>query len=106
MPAFNNFLDGLNGGQRAEAVYAYFGWQGGTVHQLAAATGISVGEILFQTIQPTGPIGSDDAAGWSAMTTCTWQHRRDKLAPQGHGNVAYWHGVIAGYWSTRWQLAA
>lgn len=107
MPAFNQFLATMSGGQRAEALYAYFGWQGGTVHQLAEATGLTVAAILYEdALDHDRSLASRYSMGWSAIRTCDLAWRRNTLAPKWQGVAAYWHGVMAGYWLYRWKEAA
>lgn len=79
--------------QRFEALAYYFGWQGGTCHQLDAATGCKdvIGRAFDQT---------DNSGGWFAVRTCSKDWRRDTLAPKHQGDWAFWCGVIQGYWAT------
>lgn len=79
--------------QRARALYYYFGWQGGTVHQLAAATGLTTAQILYDALTPGDH-------GFSAIRTCGKDWRVNKLAPTHQGNVRYWHDAIVGFWAT------
>jgi hypothetical protein len=79
--------------ERARALYYYFGWQGGTIHQLAEATGCSDRELLHGT-----PAINLD--GFSAVRTCNTEWRVNRLAPQHRGDVGYWAGVIRGFWVT------
>lgn len=81
--------------ERARALYYFFGWQGGTVHQLAAATGLTAADILHR---PYGDGRTGD--GFSAVRTCSADWRRDKLAPQHQGDWAFWRDVIRGFWIT------
>lgn len=103
---FNDFLATLSGGQRAEALYAYFG-QGSTIHHLTAWTGCTAPALLTDPLEHSGPLGGPASLGWAAITTCKMEYRRDVLAPKrrGAGETAYWHGVIAGYWLSHWQKA-
>jgi hypothetical protein len=81
--------------QRAEALYYYFGWQGGTIHQLARETGISSTDLLHRA-NGTEPLSH----GFSAIRTCDKTWRVEKLALQHKGDWAYWRDVIIGYWAT------
>jgi hypothetical protein len=84
--------------QRTQALYYYFGWQGGTVHQLAQATGLSVDDILYRE---HGDERSDiHLAGFSAIRTCDMDWRRNTLAPKRQGEWAYWRDAIGGFWAT------
>jgi len=98
MSTFNETLNAMNGDSRTIPLYRFFGWQGGTVHQLAAATGLSVMDILYS---PIGE-GKDTLGGFSAIRTCGRDWRRDVLAPKHKGDLPYWHGVIAGFYATPW----
>lgn len=85
--------------QRAKAIYAYFGWQqGGTVHQLSDATGLSVSDILrSEQVTDNPPLGSYHSEGFSAVRTCDKVYRVMHLAPKYNGNLEYWQGVMVGY---------
>ena len=79
--------------QRTRALLYYFGWQGGTIHQLAEATGVNTQTLLY---------GDDGLAteGFSAIRTCDVDWRVSKLAPQHQNDWPYWQSVIAGFWAT------
>ena len=87
----------LNGEERTQALYYFFGWQGGTVHQLAKATGLTVHDILHA---PEIENHNDQSRGWFSVRTCDREWRREVLAPKRQGNLAYWQGVMVGYWAT------
>lgn len=91
-------LDDFSPEQRARALYHYFGWQGGTVHQLAEATGLSSGDILYRPhgCEPSDPKNS----GFSGIRTCDRDWRRDRLAPKHQGDWQYWRDAIIGFWIT------
>lgn len=91
----SNGFEKLNAEQRAQALYYYFGWQGGTVHQLADATGLTVSDILYRE-------QGDErlCEGFSAVRTCDTAWRRDTLAPKHQGDWPYWRDVMIGYWAT------
>lgn len=81
--------------QRARALYYYFGWQGGTIHQLARETGCSADQLLY------GAHGAERlGGGFSAVRTCETAWRRDRLAPKHQGDWPYWRDVILGFWAT------
>lgn len=88
-------FDRLSPSERVEPLYYFFGWQGGTVHQLAAATGCTVETILSA---PHG--GGALSGGFSAVRTCDRDWRADRLAPQHQGDWPFWRDVISGYWAT------
>lgn len=81
--------------QRARALYYYFGWQGGTIHQLARATGMKSQDLLYREHG-----GERLCDGFSAVRTCDRDWRRDRLAPQHQGDWQYWRDVIIGFWIT------
>lgn len=81
--------------QRARALYYFFGWQGGTIHQLAASTGCTVETLLYADNGPERLGG-----GFSAVRTCSMEWRRDTLAPKEQGNWPFWRDVISGFWAT------
>lgn len=79
--------------QRFEALAFFFGWQGGTVHQLEAETGCD--DILNRDITINRQLD-----GFSAVRTCEREHRTNILAPKNRNNWEFWSGVIHGYWIT------
>lgn len=83
--------------KRARALYYFFGWQGGTAHQLAAETGLTVAAILYEPLAPERTRG---LCGFSAIRTCSRDWRRDVLAPKARGDVTFWHDAIRGFWTT------
>ena len=85
-----------NAEERARALYYYFGWQGGTVHQLAKETGLTVNQILYSPMVDTRL----STGGFSGVRTCDLSWRINKLAPTQQGNEGYWHDVIRGFWAT------
>lgn len=91
-------IDTLTPDQRVEALLFYFGWQGGTIHQLAEATGCSVADLLYRDHEDTKC--ADPAGGFCAIRTCGLAWRRDVLAPRAKGDWPYWRDVIIGYWAT------
>jgi len=87
-------LSSFSGHERTEPLYYFFGQTGGTVHQLAELTGLTVADILYndQAFQLSG--------GFSAVRTCELRFRVDKLAPKHQGGRAFWASVIIGFWAT------
>lgn len=77
---------------RMANLLAYFGWQGGTIHQLEAATGVDA-SILLHALNLCQHIADDYSKGASALETCSLAWRRDRLAPMHKGNGPYWIGV-------------
>lgn len=91
-------FDAFTPEQRTRALYFYFGWQGGTIHQLAQATGCTVDALLYS---PAGDTRSAiHLSGFSAIRTCEVAWRCDRLAPQHQGEWAYWRDAILGFWAT------
>ena len=88
-------IEQFNPEQRARALYFYFGWQGGTIHQLAVATGLSATDILYRAHGEERLSG-----GFSAVRTCDVDWRTDTLAPRYLGDWPYWRDVIIGFWAT------
>lgn len=88
-------IETLTPEQRARALYYYFGWQGGTVHQLSDVTGIDPVTLLHGNPAPAPLSG-----GFSAVRTCSLEWRRDTLAPRHQGDWPYWRDVISGFWAT------
>ncbi len=74
---------------RTEALCKAFGWQGGTIHQIAEHTGCSVWNLIYGE-----PLTLDGAyqAGFDAvkMSKCIDFKRY-------HGNLSFWIGVAAAY---------
>jgi hypothetical protein len=97
---FHEEMDSFSGEKRAEALYYYFGWQGGTIHQLVEVTGVSIDDILYNSYQRQQGLNSAYNSGFSGVRTCSRDWRKNTLAPKYFGNVPYWHGVIEGYWIT------
>jgi hypothetical protein len=98
---FDKYMDALSGADRARALYYYFGWQGGTVHQLADVTGLTVDQILYAPYEGKGEgLGSSHTGGFCAVRTCSKDWRVQKLADEHRGDVAYWHGVMTGFYAT------
>ena len=79
---------------RTRALFYYFGWKGGTIHQLAKETGLSTSTLLHRPI--SGCVGD----GLSAIRTCSLDWRRDRLAPKSRGNWGFWASAIVGFWAT------
>lgn len=93
------FFNELKPDQRAEALYYYFGWQGGAIHQLAQATGCSSQDLLYRDYGDES-LFEDLSGGFSAVRTCDKDWRVNKLAPKEQGKWKYWRDVIQGYWIT------
>ena len=83
--------------QRFEAIAYFMGWQGGTCHQIDAATGCP--GILTLNMPEISAAPKEEAKGWFSVRTCGLEHRR-KMAPEHAGVLPYWAGVIRAYWIT------
>lgn len=88
-------IETLTPEQRVTALLYFFGWQGGTIHQLAQETGISSSDLLYKTEKPSNR--HDESLGWFAIRTCDLAHRRNVLAPSRKGNWDYWAGAMVAY---------
>ncbi len=66
------------------------GWQGGTIHQVARETGLSVSQILdLDKVQPD--MSKDELTPYACgmMYGCTPEHHKHY-----NGNIQYWSGVV------------
>lgn len=77
---------------RVAALCKAFGWQGGTIHQLASETGCSVDSLLNTEKNEYSP---DYSSGWFAYRTCSLEHNQ-KHSPGNRENVQFWIGVSGG----------
>ena len=78
---------------RFEAICYYFGYQGGTIHQLNADTGVDVHAIPLDV----AGVSVDD--GGTDVKNSNERRRKHFWAPLFHGNADYWAGVINAYWA-------
>lgn len=76
---------------RASNLMRYFGWQGGTIHQVAEETGVDVQTLLYGQPNATD-LNSKFSHGACASDTCSLTMRL-ALAKQTHGLADYWIGV-------------
>jgi hypothetical protein len=72
------------------------GWQGGTVHQVAEATGLTTSQIIDTDRYASHIDGVPTSGGWFAMRTCSPEYRASKLFPANQGNLAFWMGCAHG----------
>jgi hypothetical protein len=84
--------------ERFEALAYFFGWQGGSCHQLDEATGCR--DVTSRALERDRGLTGSTGGGFSSVRTCDRDWRRDRLAPQERGNWPYWVGVIDGYFAT------
>lgn len=78
---------------RLEAYCIALGLQGGTIHQIAEYTGVSVDVLLNK---PTNPSNSDHSHGYFSFTTSLLSHNKDVVFPENKGNADFWLGVLDG----------
>lgn len=79
-----------------ELLCLVLGWQGGTVHQVAAATGLAVDQIINGDRNSEKPWGDTYWHGWSATRTCSLRHNHDIVFPKYMGDVNFWMGAARG----------
>lgn len=78
---------------RSANLFHYFGWKGGTIHQIADETGVSVQDLLYG--EPSSNyLSSHYSHGACANETCSLPYRillskRDEVK----GDRDYWIGV-------------
>ena len=75
-----------------------FGFQGGTIHQVAELTGCDAFDLLH-----TDPFvyDIDYAKGWFAYRTNSRDFNKEHIKPKYLGNVQFWLGVVSGAETTR-----
>jgi len=74
---------------RTKALMHYFGWQGGTIHQLSDITGVDSNDLLYG--EPNQHI-LDTSLGWYENRTCCLEHRLASVEKY-RGNTAFWIGA-------------
>jgi hypothetical protein len=74
-----------------------FGWQGGTIHQLAEETGLDIFQILdIDKSEPSSKrIDSDYSRGRFAFNTCSVEFNLKNNYPKKKGNLDFWSGVFS-----------
>lgn len=75
---------------RTQLLCLAFGWQGGTVHQVAKATGCDPSALIYE---PGITHHEDNTGGWLAFRTCSRAYRETLLYPKYKGNLQFWDGV-------------
>lgn len=70
------------------------GWQGGTVHQVSAETGLTVSQIVETDRKQ--PRGDKYAQGWFAARTCSLDHNQKVNFPKARKDLDFWMGVAQG----------
>lgn len=83
---------------RLSNLLAYFGWQGGTIHEVERLTGVDANTLLYGMPDKDDMrrIDGDWIAGSAALSTCSKDFRVSRLAPRRAGNANYWLGVACG----------
>lgn len=76
-----------------------FGFQGGTVHQVADLIGCSVHDILYVDIEQCSEA---HGLGWFAYRSCSAAFNQQFLVSM-RGNVQFWLGVAQAAETTRKQ---
>ena len=76
-----------------EALMLAFGWQGGTIHQIAKETGCDAHDLIYgESIE----YNSSNIAGWFAYRTNSLEFNQQTLTQKHQGNLQFWLGVAAG----------
>jgi hypothetical protein len=78
--------------KRLQNLLAYFGWQGGTIHQVAKAVGVDSTTLLHGKPEKTF-LASDYSLGSCALETCGKSWRVNHLAERRYEVADYWLGV-------------
>lgn len=79
--------------QRSLALMHALGWQGGTIHQVAAVTGCEVADLLHG--EDDAHLGGAFGMGFSAVRTCGREFF-NRTAEKHFGVLAFWLGVAEG----------
>lgn len=69
------------------------GWQGGTVHQVAQATGLTTSQIIDTDRNLDYVNDVPTSGGWFAIRTCDKEHNEKVNFPKNQGNLAFWMGA-------------
>ena len=77
---------------RTQALCQAFGWQGGTIHQVAQETGCKVSDLLYAEYAETPAY----ERGWFAGRTCSVEFNLRVNFPKEQGNLDFWLGVAEG----------
>lgn len=79
--------------RRLEAYCKLFGWQGGTIHQVATETGCDAQDLLMAEYDPHN---HEDISGWYAARTCSLEHNKSVNFVKNKGNLHFWLGAVRG----------
>lgn len=77
-----------------------FGFQGGTIHQVAELTGCDAFDLLYAE---TVPYEFHRQDGWFAYRTNERDFNKNRITTTRQGNVQFWIGVAEGVETTRKQ---
>lgn len=72
---------------RIESLCHFFGWQGGTIHQISDITGVDSTILLNGEIQDKSGMSANN--GWFLHRTCSSEHRIAK-SREYHGDSDFW----------------
>ena len=78
---------------RTQALMIAFGWQGGTIHQIAQETGCDAHDLIYAESEE---YNIDNRLGWFAYKTCSLEHNQKCHTRQYRGNLQFWIGVAGG----------
>lgn len=78
---------------RAQALMIAFGWQGGTIHQIAESIGVDVHDLIYKASEEHT---QSNKAGWYAYCTNSLEFNQENILPTQKGNLQFWIGVAGG----------
>ena len=78
---------------RTEALVRAFGWQGGTIHQIAEETGCDAHDLIYAV---ANEYSLDWGLGWFAYRTNSLEFNQENITPKQQRNLQFWLGVAAG----------
>lgn len=82
---------------RTKALMLAFGWQGGTIHQVAEVTGCPANELLYaESVEHN----LNNKLGWFAYRTNSREYNKNNILEKYQGNVQFWLGVASGVFTT------
>jgi hypothetical protein len=80
---------------RLNAFCKLFGWQGGTIHQVAERTGCEASSVLDHQVVYQGLL-SAYTRGWFAARTNSLAFNAANVFPKEQGNLDFWIGAAEG----------
>lgn len=93
---FAKLRPGQKPASRTEALCFALGWQGGTITQVAEATGCDAYQLVNSEPEQTVGLNCDHSLGWSAARTCSIDFNLRVNFPPMAGNLDFWLGVAKG----------